>query len=1034
MTSRSPGPRDELITHRLRRMLGDLAPDEFVEQGLGSNEAPAKLSRLVAEALKGAIGGRDLSAEEAAGIANLLLLQLPEFAPEDSLELPPSKLTGIRRRNPIGEFEQLPAAPSIPFGQSDLLVNAAGQPRIGSELKTELASAKDVDLICAFVIWSGVRHLLDELEGVIERGGRVRVITTTYMGVTEQRAVDELVKIGAQVHVAMDGQTTKLHAKAWLLGREGGLTTAFVGSSNLSHTALFDGLEWNVRLSEVDTAHLIDRIQMMFESHWASEHFAPYDPQTNGEQFAEALTGNKRRAKGEVIPISFANIEVRPRDFQERFLEDLMIERERHDRHRNLVVAATGTGKTVVAAFDYQRLCRRSGEDLSLLFVAHREQILEQSLATFRAVLRDQNFGEIHGGGKRASGRHVFAMIGSLGAKQLAEIDSREFDVVIIDEFHHAKAPTYARLLDHVEPKELLGLTATPERLDGQDVTEWFGNHISVELRLWEAIDEGLLVPFQYFGVADGTDLSAVQWSRGSYAVSELTSLYTADDQRVRILLRAIERIVLRPDRMRALGFCVSVEHAEFMARKFNDSGLASAALSGTTPQKERSRVLGELRAGRIRCVFSVDVLGEGVDVPDVDTLLLLRPTASATVFTQQLGRGLRTAKDKSHLTVIDMVGQHRKEFRFEDRMRAIVDTRNGPIKEQVEAGFPYLPSGCTIDLDRKSADSILANIKQAAARTRWKQLIDEVKRDPEQPLAEFLRRQGIAPEHLYRGGHSWSGLRRAAGVAPAPRDSGITERFDKGAGRLLHIDDAERLARYSDWLACEEPPDIAKLDERARRLFTMLAWDLGAGEGDFADLNAFASRFWHERELRDELVELFGVLDARSTTLTRPSGLDPQVPLALHGRYTRNEIVAALGHGRGVNIPSTREGILWVEPAGCDAFFVDLHKHERDYSPTTLYRDYAISRTLFHWESQSRQRPGTPTVERYINHERMGTKVLLFVREKKHNEFRTLPFTFLGAVDYVDHKGEKPVRFTWRLPVAMPEDVFEVARSVAVA
>ena len=310
---------------------------------------------------------------------------------------------------------------------------------------------------------------------------------------------------------------------------------------------------------------------MTFESHWASEHFEPYDPDVNGEALADALKQHDRRSLGEASTISFANLDVRPYPHQQRMLEALMVERERHARHRNLVVAATGTGKTVVAALDYRQL---GGSERSLLFVAHREEILRQSLATYRSVLRDGSFGEIHGGGRIAAGRHVFAMVQSLHPERLAEIATDAFDVVVVDEFHHAAAATYDQLLNHLQPGELLGLTATPERLDGQDVTEWFDHRIAVELRLWEAIDQGFLVPFQYFGVADGTDLRQLSWRRGSYAPQELSNLLTNDDLRVAKLLEAVTRIVLEPGSMRALGFCVSKEHAHYMARKFTEAGL----------------------------------------------------------------------------------------------------------------------------------------------------------------------------------------------------------------------------------------------------------------------------------------------------------------------------------------------------------------------------------------------------------------------------------------------------------------------------
>jgi superfamily II DNA or RNA helicase/HKD family nuclease len=978
------------------------------------------------------------SADRQTELVNELLREAldAEGAEKADVVLPARILQGIKSRSPVGDVLPLPQQSATPLGQSDLLVNAEGQPNIGSELRIELGSADAVDLICAFVIWSGVRHLRDAISEVVGRGGRVRVITTTYMGATEKRAVDELVDLGAEVRVAMDARTTKLHAKAWLLERGSGLSTAFVGSSNLSHTALFDGLEWNVRLSSVDAPHVIDRVRMTFASHWESEHFEDYDPQRNGEELERALHEHDRRAIGAASTISFANLDVRPYPHQQRMLDALMVERDRHDRHRNLVVAATGTGKTVVAALDYRQLREQASRDLSLLFVAHREEILRQSLATFRAVLRDAAFGEIHGGGRRASGSHVFAMVQSLGEARVKEMAAGAFDVVVVDEFHHAAASTYDRLLNHLAPKELLGLTATPERLDGKDVTEWFDQRIAVELRLWEAIDEGFLVPFQYFGVADGTDLRSVTWRRGGYAPEELSNLYSNDDLRVGKLLESIQRIVHEPGAMRALGFCVSKEHARFMARRFTEAGLESVALTGDDEPDERSRQLDRLQRGELRCIFSVEVLGEGVDVPDVDCLLLLRPTQSATLFTQQLGRGLRRAPGKSHLTVVDLIGQHRREFHFEDRLRAMVDVRRGSVRHQLERDFPFLPAGCTLDLDRQSREIVLENLKAAAQRSRWTTLVSDATGEADDvTLHQFLERSGHRIADVYRRGRSWTQLRRDAGkLVPDAVEPALESRSLRAVGRLTHLDDPERVSFYGEILAADRPPDLCSFGERQRRLVTMLAWGLDSGSSGHDALGEYLGALWSEAAVRDELGQLLVALDARSRTSPTPSPLAPGIPLALHARYSRQEVVAALGFGSGVKPKVTQGGILWVPEAQSDVFFVDLRKAERDYSPTTMYRDYAISRELFHWESQSRQTPEQPTVQRYIDHRNKGTSVLLFVREQRRGELGTAPFYFLGPVDYVSHEGERPVAFTWRLRTPMPEELFEVARSVAAA
>jgi superfamily II DNA or RNA helicase/HKD family nuclease len=1032
-----PGPRDHLITRELAARLEQLAAAFRDDAPLDPAEGPERLALHVMRLIARELAGEESADDQARRINEVLRSVLSDTEDLDDAEIivPPRVLSGIRGQSRLGGPLPLPPVPATPFSQSDLLVNAEGQPNIGSELKAELASVDSVDLICAFVIWTGVRHLRNALAEVVARGGRVRVITTTYMGATEKRAVDELFALGAEIRVALDARTTKLHAKAWLLERGSGLTTAFVGSSNLSHTALFDGLEWNVRLSSMDAAHVISRVRMMFEAHWASEHFDLYDPAVNGEALAHALREHDRRSLGETTTISFAGLDVRPYPHQQRMLDALMIERDRHDRHRNLVVAATGTGKTVVAALDYRQLCDRSG-DLSLLFVAHRGEILRQSLATYRAVMRREDFGELHGDGHVATGRHVFAMIQSLSPDRLLDLNADAFDVVVIDEFHHAAAASYDRLLSHLQPRELLGLTATPERLDGRDVTGWFDHRVAVELRLWEAIDQGFLVPFQYFGVADGTDLRQLTWRRGGYAAEELSNLLTGDDIRVTKLLEAVRQIILDPGRMRALAFCVSKEHAHYMARKFTEAGLHSIALTGDDSGDVRDQGLRDLKAGRLRCVFSVEVLGEGVDVPDVDVVLLLRPTASATLFTQQLGRGLRRARGKHSLTVLDLIGQQRREFRFEDRLRAIIDPRRGTIIKQVEEQFPFLPAGCTVDLDRQSREIILENLKAAVRRSRWSTLVNGLRAEADSPsLDEFLTRHDLRLPDIYRQSRSWTALRREAGRSVAAAADVDRERQAlSGIGQMSHVDDPERVAFYRGVLRDPLPPRLESFNERERRMLTMLAWDLGSGGSDLGSVDEFFASLWHERAVRDELDETLKLIDARSAVRKRPSSLPPEIPLVLHARYTRSEVVAALGLRSGVKPMSPQGGLIWVPQAESDVFFVDLQKAERDYSPTTMYRDYAINHELFHWESQTRQHTGLATVRRWIDHDATGTRVLLFVREKKTWELGTQPFTFLGPVSYVEHGSERPVAFTWRLPVPMPQELFEIARSVAAA
>lgn len=465
---------------------------------------------------------------------------------------------------------------------------------------------------------------------------------------------------------------------------------------------MLDGCEWNVRLSAVDNRTILDKFLVTFEQYWQdTESFETYDR----ARFLE-VTQRRDPARDALAQA----VRLMPLPHQQAALDALAMERA-HGHHRNLVVAATGTGKTVVAALDYARLRKQMGGDATLLFVAHREEILDRSLARYRAAVRDGHFGEkLVGRHKPRDGRHVFASIQSLHAARLAELRPDAYDVVVIDEFHHAAAHSYDALLRQLEPRILLGLTATPERADGRSVLGWFDGRIATELRLWDALDQGLVSPFQYFGIHDGTDLSAVDFTIGRYDVAMLEKVYTADHVRASLVLRAVHDYVRHPRAMRALGFCVSVAHAEFMAAFLNEKGLPSLAVHADTTEADRRLALQKLGDGTVNVVFAKDLFNEGVDVPAVDTVLFLRPTESATIFLQQLGRGLRLEEGKSCLTVLDFIGNAHRKFRFLDRFKALSRGTRAEVRRAIEDGFPHLPSGCDIRLDNESRAIVLAN------------------------------------------------------------------------------------------------------------------------------------------------------------------------------------------------------------------------------------------------------------------------------------------------------------------------------------
>lgn len=591
------GVYEQLITRTLHDRMERLeaAGWKAIDEEVSEESAPHVLARHIGEAV-----GRRLSQlpqNKQVTVANQILESLATHAPDpDSDEVVGAIADGPRQLLALAEQEApgvYAIRPLTPLSETALITNAPDDPNLGAELRAELATADHIDLLCAFVKWHGIRVLEGSLRAAKKRGVPIRIITTTYIGATDRHALDRLVReFSAEVKVNYEIRSTRLHAKAWLFRRETGFNTAYVGSSNLSKAALLDGLEWNVRLSSVATPRVLEKFEATFEAYWDDPAFESYDPDEDGERLAEALARAGGKGSGDDLKINLSGLEVQPFPHQRDMLERLRVEREIRHHHENLLVAATGTGKTVMAALDYRTMRdQRGGELPRLLFVAHRKEILSQSLRTYQEVLADASFGELlHNGQEPRDWTHVFASVQSLNLQRLEQLDPGHFDVIVIDEFHHATANTYRRVLEHFAPTELLGLTATPERMDGLNVQdEFFKGRIAAEMRLWEALEADLLCPFHYFGIPDGTDLTRLKWRSGNYDRDELANVYTADDGQARIVLKQVNDKISNPAAMRALGFCVSKEHAHFMAQQFNKVGLRAAALDSDSSPAEQN-------------------------------------------------------------------------------------------------------------------------------------------------------------------------------------------------------------------------------------------------------------------------------------------------------------------------------------------------------------------------------------------------------------------------------------------------------------
>ncbi len=1047
-----PGLRDELITREMAELLAEIEPDQIVRDPLRAGEALERLGKHLLRVSQRLRGPNDI---EAVAITtaeiNAAIAALGADFEGDGVALPPTLLKGVRPRSGLTQGA-LPSHPTIPLTVSELLVNGAGEPGFGNVLKEEIRCADEVDLICAFVGYTGFQPLKEEFRNLIDRGGRLRVITSTYLGSTSAKALDELVSIGAEVRVNYQGQATKLHAKAWLFRRPGELDTACIGSSNLSDAALYSGLEWNVRLARADAPGVFGRIQQTFESYWHTPVYETYSLAERTRLDAALLVAKgyaqeafSRTAQQTIDQLNrqlvdaYNEIDLQAKPHQRLVLDTLEHRRESFDEHRHLVVAATGTGKTVIAALDYARLCQPGRPRPRLLFVAHRIQILEQARATFRRALRDPHFGELLAGSAAApaTDAYVFAMVQTL-QRRIATVPADYYDVIYVDEAHHGTAESWQQVIEHFAPSEIVGLTATPERTDGVGIADLFGGEYTTELRLWEAVDDQLLVPFEYVGVDDGTDLRQLAWHRGDYAVGELASLYTGDHERVRRIIEALVRWVDVPAAMRALGFCVNVAHAEFMAQEFTRRGFAAEYLEGDHEQSQRDEVLARLKAGALQVVFSVDVLGEGIDVPDVDTLLLLRPTQSPVLFAQQLGRGLRTSPGKSNCVVLDFIGQHRAEYRFEERFRALINPTRGSLRDQAEQEFPYLPAGASITLERVARERVLARLKEVAPASGPQGMRKELVQTRADSLEAFLIATERTAEQFYAADQrkmSWTRLQREAGIPGAPAEpsgsdaqaaeSGLLKRI----GFLQHVADPVRSKAWVGWLEGSQP-DAEGLSVAESRIAMQLLHLLGQRPPTLA---AGLDLLWRNEPVRAEILELLALTRRASDTngATLP-GLD-QIPLVAHARYTRAEVFAAMGISSVEKPKEHREGVYFDSRQQVQLMFVTLNKDASSFASHIRYRDHALSPDLFHWESPNNWRQHTSAMLKCIGVGPGASRHrLLFVRERSSGGVEGT-FRCFGQVDLEGElEGERPVALTWRLRQPLPEVIFEATQLVA--
>ena len=936
-----------------------------------------------------------------------------------------------------------PMPPELGLAMPWLFTAGKGSPSLLQEIRRELTSSDRVDILVSFITVSGVRKLQDVLHRITAQGAlagdaptlpqtRLRVLTTTYTGATEARALDELARLpGCEIRVSLDGRRTRLHAKVWIFHRATGFGSAYIGSANLSGAALTGGLEWTVKLTQRGQAALFTRAEAHFETLWADGEFQRYDPDdaSHRQALATALGREAHGSTDATLRVGFFDLQ--PKTYQQEMLEQLAAERAQ-GRWRNLLVAATGTGKTVVAAFDYRATCRQIGGRPRLLFVAHREEILRQALRTYREVLRDPDFGELLTGQHQPEQTdHLFATINSVTSRKLvATVGAEHWHSIVIDECHRLAAERFDAFARAIRPTILLGLTATPERSDGKSLAPYFDARAdgspAVELRLWHALDLQLLAPFEYFACDDETDFSAVPWDQPGERET-VEALVTGNDVRAKLVVKEWQRLTTDAAKSRALVFCVSVKHAEFMTHWLNRAGLPAVCIVGTSSADERRHAPQRLQRGEVCALVTVDLYNEGIDLPMVDTLLLLRPTQSPVLFQQQLGRGLRLAPGKESCLVLDFVGQHRADFRFDRLLSGLTGLTRHELLDCVENGFGRLPPGCHIHLQRQTREQVLRALRMLT-KQNWRRLTTELQtyaalrgRQAIQ-LADFLHDQTLELDDVYRAGtgqsrSGWTALLRDAGLIaaePGPEE----DYFSRRAADLVHMDDPDRLrvlAALPTWVSTGLQND----DERAARLAQMLAYQIDGRHEQRGTPESFLKRLASHPEVVEEFSQLGGLLRSRSTLVGTPlPGLE-DLPLALHAGYAIREVLTAVGWLTAERRAPFQAGVLALTQRQTELLFVTLDKSE-GYHDRIAYHDYAISPERFHWQTQYSAGPDTPAGLRYLQSATNGWQFQLFVRARKGEPYRAC-----GPVALETSEGDRPMSITWRMQVPLPARLF---------
>ena len=947
-------------------------------------------------------------------------------------------------------------ARSIVTGEDDPLL---------PHLTSNFANATGIDIAVAFTLQSGIQLLKGYVKELLERGARVRFLTGDYLGVSDPDALTQLLDFEGNVacrvfETAQSGSS--FHPKTYIFHYKNNYGIAFVGSSNLSATALRGGVEWDYKVVSSRDPHGFSDIFSAFErlfGHPATRELT-YDWI---DQYRSRYRTVRRDLLDAEVVAAVSHEQPPPPATPHEIQHEALAALENTRRVGNgagLVVLATGLGKTWLAAFDSSRTHFRR-----VLFVAHREEILSQALDTFRRINPAARLGNYDRIEKDTQADVLFASIQTIGKRNhLDQFEPTAFDYIVIDEFHHGSAPSYRRLLDHFEPKFMLGLTATPERTDGGDLLALCQENLVYRCDLGEGIRRGKLCPFQYFGVPDDVDYQNIPWRSTRFDEEALTAavatLARADN--------ALDQFRKRAGK-RTLAFCVSQRHADFMARHFRSAGLRTAAVHAGENSDPRTASLDRLKQGELDILFAVDMFNEGVDLPSLDTVMMLRPTESKIVWLQQFGRGLRTSPDKPSLTVIDYIGNHRafllKPLTLLEALMPLKPTDRDiwNALESVRENTADLPPGCEVTYDLEAVEILKALLKlqskpEQAMREYY---LDFKERNGQRPTAMEAFHDGFSPKFVRAPYGSWLRFVGDMGdLTPGQQEVLINCGDFLEAVETTPMTRSYKMLVLKALLRVNRIPGEIRISELAREFEKLtttssrLRSDLSVSAEDHKAVQTLLKKepiaAWTGAkgtkgkahfELSDDFFRTtFSVGDAERESFRE-----------LVRELVDWRLAEYVGHDNENNEPTPDEKTqigpqLW-EPYQRDQIpplfgmtfseaiwnkgYVSQPKHifflvtlENETSqPNFRYRNRFLAADRLECQSQNQTTQQNKQGRAIRNHAQMGIDVHLFVRrEKKTPNGTGASFYYCGDLEFVSWDGEKPITLQWKLVNPLPE------------